>query len=734
MNIRHFLFAVLGVVSGGAYAQEIAQVDLQAFYELEALSEKYVEVGELMEVCGAYPVAEVHGRATVGFIGKLSDGVTADEWYEWAGSEDAVMAGACKYGIASFRIDVHALDKLWEVPMELVELASRAVAHVDKARFGTRVDSVHLGYNLPQPYHGEGVLIGVLDWGFDYTHPNFLDTTLNESRIRGVWDQYRQAGPSPGEFGYGTFAETEIEMLAMGSDTSNVYGYSTHGTHVAGIAGGSGAGLGHKGMAPAAEFLFATLMVDEAAALDAYVWMQDIAETDEKRLVINNSWGLPQWGAPDGSALSNQFIDGMSDEGVVFVSSNGNNGDVDFHIDHTFEGASDTLKSRVKFYPLSSSPNAWGQNLTLWGEEGQSFEMGFQVLVGMSTVLGESPLYNTADGPLIQEDIVVVNNDTIIYDVVMEGAHPSNGRPFMQMRIHKGNANVAILMQATSESGRVHAWNHTHLTNNVGNWGQEFQSAGQDEWTAGDPYYGIQQPACGHSVIAIGAYSSEFLSPGGNELGGALAYFSTYGPTLDERVKPNVSAPGVNVESSISSFRDGAYSVTSSSEFNGVEYEFAQLSGTSMSSPAASGVVALLLEANPALTAADVRSILESTAREDDDTEELPVVGDNVWGYGKITASQAVVAALNWDSTLGVSEVNGNELVVYPNPVGDQLWIAEINGEITRWEVMDLNGRICRSGELKKHNSIDVSELAYGFYLIKFIEEDGVRTVKFLKS
>ena len=93
----------------------------------------------------------------------------------------------------------------------------------------------------------------------------------------------------------------------------------------------------------------------------------------------------------------------------------------------------------------------------------------------------------------------------------------------MQMRIHKGNANVAILMHTTSESGRVHAWNHTHLTNNVGNWGQEFQSAGQDEWTAGDPYYGIQQPACGHSVIAIGAYSSEFLSPGGNELGGALA-------------------------------------------------------------------------------------------------------------------------------------------------------------------------------------------------------------------
>ena len=54
----------------------------------------------------------------------------------------------------------------------------------------------------------------------------------------GFGDQYRQAGPAPGGFGYGTFAETEAEYQMMGSDTSNVYGYSTHGTHVAGIAGG----------------------------------------------------------------------------------------------------------------------------------------------------------------------------------------------------------------------------------------------------------------------------------------------------------------------------------------------------------------------------------------------------------------------------------------------------------------------------------------------------------------
>ena len=114
----------------------------------------------------------------------------------------------------------------------------------------------------------------------------FYDTTLTSTRIRAVWDQYRQAGPSPGDYGYGTVAESQTEFQAMGSDTSNVYGYSTHGSHVAGIAGGSGSGIGLKGMAPAAEFLFVTLMVDESAALDAFDWMQSVAEADGKRLVI----------------------------------------------------------------------------------------------------------------------------------------------------------------------------------------------------------------------------------------------------------------------------------------------------------------------------------------------------------------------------------------------------------------------------------------------------------------
>ena len=737
MTSRVSLLAALCGAFLSSQAQTLPAPDRLALGELVQLAAAHPSPKALVEEAQGHPVALVHGRASVGFIGRLSDEVSEGAWCDWAADQPAVEAGACRSGIASFRIDAYALDVISDLPMTVVELASRAVPDVNKARYGTRVDSVHAGLDLPQPFHGDGVLIGVLDWGFDYTHPMFYDTAMTTSRIRAVWDQYRQAGPAPDGYGYGTEADVLEDIEAMGSDTANVYSYSTHGTHVAGIAAGGGAGVGLTGMAPAAELLFATLMVDEAAALDAFEWMAGVAEADGKRLVINNSWGLPQWGTPDGTALSNQFIDALSEDGVVFVSSNGNNGDSNFHIDHTFAGVGDTIRSRVQFYPLSANPNAWGQNLTLWGEPGESFSAGFMLTQGVSSVVGTSPMYNTSNGPLVLDTIHVVNDDTLIYDIAMEAAHPNNGRPFLQMRIHKGSSNLAVVLQATAESGRVHAWNHTHLSNDVGNWGQNFQAA-QSTWLAGNPYYGIQQPACGHSVIAIGAYSSEYQNSQGTEVGGSLANFSTYGPTLDERLKPNVSAPGVNVESSLSSFRDGSYSVTSQAEWAGITYDFGKLSGTSMSSPATAGVVALMLEANPTLSAEDVKTILEWTAREDNDTGSLPAEGDLVWGHGKVTASQAVMSALGWISHVGLpyfpSAPDKNSLLVYPNPTTNVLWVAGMDSPSGTWTMMNGHGAVVRSGEASPWFQLHMGDLPAGVYVLQTTSREGAtRTARVVK-
>ena len=156
-----------------------------------------------------------------------------------------------------------------------------------------------------------------------------------------------------------------------------------------------------------------------------------------------------------------------------------------------------------------------------------------------------------------------------------------------------------------------------------------------------------------------------------------------------------------------------------------------------MSSPATAGVVALMLEANPELTPADVRSILEFTARQDNYTGELPGEDENVWGHGKVTASQAVLASLTWDSTLGMPVIDEDEVFLYPNPAGESLWFYGLESDRYTWEIVDLNGRFCLSDQTESLNFIDVSDLNSGMYVIKIWNSDeskDVRELKFLKS
>jgi len=116
----------------------------------------------------------------------------------------------------------------------------------------------------------------------------------------------------------------------------------------------------------------------------------------------------------------------------------------------------------------------------------------------------------------------------------------------------------------------------------------------------------IIAPADGDSVIAVGAVDLE----------GDIASFSSAGPTYDGRIKPDVVACGV-----------GTYCVTSSGGYD-------RLNGTSLSTPLAAGVCALLLEANPEWNPIQVREALWRTASQADNP-------DNLMGYGIVNAAKA---------------------------------------------------------------------------------------------
>jgi minor extracellular serine protease Vpr len=314
----------------------------------------------------------------------------------------------CKIGsregrIVTLRLNTSQINKLIkEKDILEIETARRiGTPMLNNALYDLKVYDVQNGVGLNSPYTGKDVIVGIADWGFDYTHPNLYDTLMNEYRVLAAWDQYRSGGNPPDSFSYGSLIEGKDALLNARCDTSNIYDSGYHATHVAGITGGGGAGTDFRGIAIDCKWLCCSWLVDEASVMDGYTWMKDYAKRLGKRLVINNSWGVYLFGRMDGKSMMDEFINTMSDnDSVVFVVSAGNNGDVNFHIDANFNNSSsfvqDTIRSEASFDFPPRSNHYWGETLTLEGDSTNTFSSKIEVYDYAWQKIYESPLFESS--------------------------------------------------------------------------------------------------------------------------------------------------------------------------------------------------------------------------------------------------------------------------------------------------------------------------------------------------
>ncbi len=709
-SLLHIYWAV--PLLSNADKHEIAQIQNELLRSKGFISQ---------EMQQRYPIYQINGEWYLSMLGR-----TNSQFNSTALQDHYILFQNPVAGILTLKVPFQQLNAIEQLNgITYLQIAARIHNNLDKAIIDLRADSVHLGIGLPQGYAGKDVLIGITDWGFDYTHPVFYDTLLQQHRIYAAWDQYKSSGPAPNGFNYGTEYSNTQSLLAAGSDTANIYSYSTHGTHVAGIAGGGGATAAYRGVAYEAQFLFVTFLIDEGAVLDAWQWMYQKAIATDKRLVINMSWGLYHFGTLDGTSLLSQAITAFSNLGVVFVNSGGNNGNVNFHLKKTF--TNDVLKSRIEFYDYNANPNMWGQSIHAWGEVGQSFSNGIIVTNTSNAVLAQSPLYSTSLSSNYVDTFLVVNQDTIWYNISADAAHPLNGRPQIRLRVKNTHANLRVQLHSTASSGTVHYWNVTELITEVGNWGMAFLAAGTGT-TSGDNQNGISEPSCADDVISVAAYATQYATASGSLVGGALASFSSKGPRYDGAMKPDIAAPGVGIASAISSFTDGNYTSVANTNFNNTTYHFAKFSGTSMAAPMVAGVAALMLEANPYLSSAQVKEIMMQTARQDSYTGVIPNEGSPQWGAGKINAYAAVQLAVQ---TLGVLDTKPQiEWSVYPNPVQHYLYFTIV--ELPPYaEVIALDGT--RYWVAIDHGQMSVDELPSGAYYIRLHQNGCIQQAPFIK-
>ncbi|MFM7300204.1 MAG: S8 family serine peptidase, partial [Crocinitomicaceae bacterium] len=261
----------------------ISQVKLSAndWHDIKSLKIEIARSGAVTEgLLKKYPLQLIDEKPYLSFVGKTDSTFSRDnEDFKTTGLKLSAKVG----NIVSVRIPLTTLEEKINISgFQHLQLSSKIGNQLDKAVKDTRADSVHLGIGLPSSYSGKDVYIGITDWGFDYSSPMFYDTALQQTRIVAAWDQFKLSGPAPVGFEYGTEYNTPSSLITAGCDTSNIYSYSTHGSHVAGIAGGSGAGTPNRGMAFESKFLFVTFLVDVAAVLDAWEWMYQKAQADGK--------------------------------------------------------------------------------------------------------------------------------------------------------------------------------------------------------------------------------------------------------------------------------------------------------------------------------------------------------------------------------------------------------------------------------------------------------------------
>ena len=632
-------------------------------------------------------------------------------------------------GLRSVDCPVHRLPELMDIPGILqVDGGAEDSPLMEVSLVETYADSAKAGLGLPKGLTGKGVVVSVIDWGFDYTHPNYYSVDFQEYRVKRVWDQNLAGGTPPQGYSYGAEFATQADILAAEHDDPYVFGLGSHGMHTSGIAAGSGAGTPHQGIAHEAELVLLPYRRNAASLLDGLTYTKNYANSVNKPFVFNMSTGS-HLGPHDGTTLKNQAISQTVGKGAVFVGSAGNNGQNEFHLDHTFNN--DTIST------VCATVNAnayWGQTMAIWGAPNQNLHMSFSVVAANGDTLYSFPYYlQSIDEPLMDTIIYINPNDssrTLEFKLLSIASDANNLKPNFRFEFRNLTAGrIAAHFHATS--GRMDIWHNIRLEERYTNWGVNLQASalgGNQVWPGykrGDVDYGVGEPSgVGPSVITVAAYRSARTMPTGIPFGGDLAAFTSFGPTVDGRVKPDIAGPGVGVVSSVSSFDPDVNTSIPPVIFNGKNYNFQAYSGTSMSGPTVAGIVALMLEANPDLSWQFVRDILINTARQDNITGTLPAAGHLRWGHGKVNAWQAVFEVFN---SIGIKNYTPvAQWRVYPNPnPGTYLYLdsRELPHGVYQIKIFDTKGLLIQAYDYKHQGldrwELDMSSFPSGFYVLK---------------
>ena len=547
---------------------------------------------------------------------------------------------------------------------------ARPQALADSALVKHQINLVHQGLNgVDTAYTGKGIIMGIIDQGIDFNHPDFK-TATGKTRVLRYWDHSVNGANPPQPYNYGIVWDSS--SINAGTCTS-LETVTAHGTTVAGMAAGNArANLKNKGAAPEADLIVVETNFNlpnwTLTIADACDYIFKVADSLGKPAVINISLG-DYLGSHDGNDPAADLIESLLDlsPGRIVVSAAGNAGNQGkFHVRNNSIGSDTTFFWNIPNTGMTvAGPNKIV--FDLWSDTADAhyyFAYGADKISPNYSFRGNTTFrYATSNMNQVPvtDTLFNANGQRI---AIIDSYREIVGANFHMMSVFTTIDSLAYRYRfMTTGSGKYDAWGGSWIQ--LSNFSTSIPT--QNQFPAIQHYIMpdslqtiVSSWNCSEKVISVAnmrnrkghiTKNNTYYQPASTTPVGKLSENSSKGPARNGTTKPDITAAG---DVTLAAGPVWYLNNTANNTTIDVGGFHVRNGGTSMASPVVAGIAALYLQKCPLSTYQQFKLDLSNTAVVDANTGATPNFG---YGFGKADALGLLTSkniALSIDPILGI--------------------------------------------------------------------------------